>query len=231
MPTVTGFTAARMLAIEEQAIVDGEIIGDNLILVRNDETTINAGNVRGPQGVAGPPGGLGEAPIDGSTYGRKDGAWEVAIGSVVEAPTDGKAYARQSGSWIIAPGSLLGSVFNDADSQTALSSAVSFDGGGTTLMVAVGSRGVTVEFGALIGHFLANKTLQALLYVDGVLHPRGQARIQNSTASGTCYLSRTVTFPAGELSVGNHTFEVKAKQNVAESDMLLFESQISIRSN
>lgn len=53
MATVTGFTAARMLAIENSAIVDGEVVGDNLILTRFDTSTIDAGSVRGPTGSPG----------------------------------------------------------------------------------------------------------------------------------------------------------------------------------
>lgn len=59
MATVTGLTAERMLEIEAASIVDGEVVGDDLILTRHDETEINAGNVRGAtgdQGVQGPPG-------------------------------------------------------------------------------------------------------------------------------------------------------------------------------
>jgi hypothetical protein len=53
MTTVTGLTAARMEAIEGASVVDGEVIGDDLILTKFDTTTINAGNVRGPAGVTG----------------------------------------------------------------------------------------------------------------------------------------------------------------------------------
>ena len=47
---------------------------------------------QGPQGVAGPPGGLGEAPTDGSAYGRKSAAWSAVmplgnIGSGVDLNT------------------------------------------------------------------------------------------------------------------------------------------------
>lgn len=59
MATVTGLTAERMLEIEAASIVDGEVVGDDLILTRHDETEINAGNVRGatgPQGIQGVPG-------------------------------------------------------------------------------------------------------------------------------------------------------------------------------
>lgn len=53
MATVTGYTAARMKEIEDQAIVDGEIIVDDLVLTRYNGEQINAGNVRGPQGPNG----------------------------------------------------------------------------------------------------------------------------------------------------------------------------------
>lgn len=60
MATITGFTAARMQAIEDNTIVSGAIVGDDLILTKNDTTTVNAGDVRGPAGPEGPPGGLVE---------------------------------------------------------------------------------------------------------------------------------------------------------------------------
>ncbi len=53
MATVTGYTAARMKQIEDSAIIDGDVVGDNLILKRYDALEINAGNVRGPQGSPG----------------------------------------------------------------------------------------------------------------------------------------------------------------------------------
>jgi hypothetical protein len=45
-----------MLAIEAASVVDGDVIGNNLILTKHDGTQINAGNVRGPQGPQGPVG-------------------------------------------------------------------------------------------------------------------------------------------------------------------------------
>ena len=40
-----------MIEIENASIVDGEVVGDNLILTKFDTTTIDAGNVRGPAGT------------------------------------------------------------------------------------------------------------------------------------------------------------------------------------
>lgn len=59
MATVTGLTAARMLEIEAASIVNGAVLLDDLILTKHDGTTINAGNVRGPQGDVGPIGPIG----------------------------------------------------------------------------------------------------------------------------------------------------------------------------
>jgi hypothetical protein len=67
MATVTGFTAARMLEIENETIVDGNIVGDNLILQRRDLVNIDAGNVRGPQGPTGLTGAQGPTGPAGAT--------------------------------------------------------------------------------------------------------------------------------------------------------------------
>jgi len=57
MVTVTGFTAARMLEIEQSAIISGHISGTGLILVTRAGDEIDAGEVVGPTGPAGPTGG------------------------------------------------------------------------------------------------------------------------------------------------------------------------------
>lgn len=54
MTIITGLTAARMLEIEAASIVDGNIVGNDLILTNHGGQTINAGNVRGIQGLPGP---------------------------------------------------------------------------------------------------------------------------------------------------------------------------------
>lgn len=53
MATVTGLTAARMQEMEDATIIDGNIVGDDLVLLTKDGTPINAGNVRGPVGPSG----------------------------------------------------------------------------------------------------------------------------------------------------------------------------------
>ena len=50
MATVTGFTAERMLTIENETVVDGEVRDTNLFLIRRDGVEIDAGWVKGAPG-------------------------------------------------------------------------------------------------------------------------------------------------------------------------------------
>lgn len=68
MATVTGLTASRMLEIEANSVVDGEVVAGNLILSKQDGSQINAGSVvgpQGPQGPQGPAGANGASPLTG----------------------------------------------------------------------------------------------------------------------------------------------------------------------
>lgn len=51
MAEVNGLTAERMLEIEAASVVDGGVVGDNLILTKFDGSEIDAGDVRGPAGT------------------------------------------------------------------------------------------------------------------------------------------------------------------------------------
>jgi microcystin-dependent protein len=59
MATVTGLTAARMLEIEGESVISGEVIAGRLILTKHDGTTVDAGPVVGPAGPTGPGGPAG----------------------------------------------------------------------------------------------------------------------------------------------------------------------------
>jgi len=53
MALVTGYTKERMKEIEDETIVDGDIVGTNLILAQRNGVLIDAGVVVGPQGAPG----------------------------------------------------------------------------------------------------------------------------------------------------------------------------------
>lgn len=57
MATIDGLTKERMLAIEAESIVSARLdpVSSHLILTTHGGTDIDVGNVRGPQGVQGPP--------------------------------------------------------------------------------------------------------------------------------------------------------------------------------
>lgn len=48
--------------------------------------------------------GISDAPLDGTIYGRKDGAWiDVPIG-IADSPVDGQEYVRKDGAWAVNTG-------------------------------------------------------------------------------------------------------------------------------
>lgn len=69
MASVTAFTAARMLEIENTTVISGTLnVDGELILITREGTQINLGPVRGPKGDPGDdgaPGGLGPPGSDG----------------------------------------------------------------------------------------------------------------------------------------------------------------------
>jgi len=47
-----------------------------------------------------PSGFLTDAPSDGSTYGRNNGAWSVPPSGISDAPSDGTTYGRNNAAWV-----------------------------------------------------------------------------------------------------------------------------------
>lgn len=107
MATITGLTADRMLEIEAESVVSGEIVGGNLILTKFDGSTIDAGPVLGPAGPVGPMGpGGGSMPGEvrlwsGSTLPLKAsyGTWVWADGAVYVVAEHPNAAANIGPEW------------------------------------------------------------------------------------------------------------------------------------
>jgi microcystin-dependent protein len=109
MATITGFTAERMLEIENGTVVDGEIRADgHLWLIQHDGTEIDAGTVTGPPGPVGPVGPASISAIPGEVklwpggtlplladYGK----WAWADGAVYVVATYPKAAAHIAPEW------------------------------------------------------------------------------------------------------------------------------------
>ena len=110
MATITGLTAERMLEIEGQTVVDGDIVGNHLILTKHDGTTVDTGVLPpGPQGPIGPAGGQipGEIKMwPGSVLPPPVdfGKWVWADGAVYSVATYPKAAANIATQWRTAHG-------------------------------------------------------------------------------------------------------------------------------
>lgn len=82
---ITGYTATRMKAIEDNSIVDGDVNGSgHLILTKHNGATIDAGSVIGPTGPTGPTGPIPEVPSSGPPYVRKNGLWVPLSDSIAD---------------------------------------------------------------------------------------------------------------------------------------------------
>ena len=119
MAIITGLTAERMEEIEAASIVEGSIVGDNLILEKHDGSTINAGNVRGPQGptpsyvttLPGAPTDLQEVYFQTTAmaalgivwhakYRQGTGKWDILGASPITATKGGgTTFAATAGAW------------------------------------------------------------------------------------------------------------------------------------
>jgi microcystin-dependent protein len=105
MATVTGLTAARMQEIEAASVVDGEVVGGNLILEKHDGSTIDAGSVLGPPGPQGPqglsaiPGEIKLWPGDVLPAQATYGQWVWADGSVYLTADHPLAAAHIASQW------------------------------------------------------------------------------------------------------------------------------------
>lgn len=105
MATITGLTAERMLEIEGASVVDGEIVGNHLILSKFDGTTIDTGALPpGPAGPVGPAGGLipGEMRMWPGTVlpaPANFGKWVWADGATYDVAVYPKAAANIAPQW------------------------------------------------------------------------------------------------------------------------------------
>ncbi len=152
MSTVTVYTAARMAAIEAASVVDGYVTGDNLYLVQQDSTVINAGNVRGPQGDQGDPGEVTTAAMEAYFPQYDDPADLVAdstsfLAAVKLNTTYGWVMARkQSGVWMATLGPVT---FSDTADETGVVYFAASTFGFTSIVAATANAQWSGSFDAL----------------------------------------------------------------------------------
>jgi hypothetical protein len=99
-----------------------------------------------------PEAGIVDAPSDGSSYLRKDGAWIVGT---PEAPIDGMAYVRKDGAWVLETGGGSGGIpveYKTSDFAGLENHEYVVGGGSTVIMTFPG----TATVGSIINVFLRN---------------------------------------------------------------------------
>lgn len=106
MATVTGLTAAKMLELADENVVDADIVDDRLIFTRRDGTTFDAGIVKGDPGS---PGATGVGPTG-----------SITMFAGASAPTghllcDGSAVSRTTYSTLFG---VIGTAYGVGDNST-----------------------------------------------------------------------------------------------------------------
>ena len=103
MATVTGYTAQRMKRIEDETVVDGEVVGPDLILITRAGVQINAGPVQGPVGPTGPAASAVNVPYAGAP-GMTGTNVEAALDELAAAKTPAGALLEWAGVVAAPPG-------------------------------------------------------------------------------------------------------------------------------
>lgn len=106
MATVTGLTSTRMLAIEAASVVSGAVVSGNLILTKQNGTTINAGSVVGPTGPTGSAGVVGSIWRTGAV--AASGATAGVVGDFYLNTANGDYYEKTGASVYTLRGNLTG---------------------------------------------------------------------------------------------------------------------------
>jgi hypothetical protein len=89
MAIVNGYTAEHMEQIKNNVIVDGSVIGNNLVLVKQSGATVDAGNVRGTPGTNGVNGTNGSPGVKGDKGDPgTSGVWYSAASPAAISPVD-----------------------------------------------------------------------------------------------------------------------------------------------
>ena len=104
MATVTGYTAERMKEIEDTTIVNGNVVGSDLILIARDGAQLNAGNVRGPQGIAGP---MGVTSIQICTSTTRPAGAAVFTGLAIYETDTKRFYIYNGTTWVYSGGTWI----------------------------------------------------------------------------------------------------------------------------
>ena len=129
-PTYTASEVGALPAGTTIPSKTSQLTNDSNFLTSGDFKTINGESIVGSGNISlSGTGGISDAPKDGKTYGRNNGAW-VETSQMDEAPSDNNAYARKNNGWTTVIESTEKALLNDyigADSYSAIDSTDSIN--------------------------------------------------------------------------------------------------------
>lgn len=185
--TVTGFTSDRMLAIENSTIVDGNIVGNNLILVTRDGTLIDAGNVRGPQGDVGPMGEISQEDLDAAIAAATAAG---AITSIMLASSS-VSTAKIADGAVTAAKLAVAAVTSPAIAVDSIMQSHLQDGAvGTQEIIDAAVTAVKLAPGAVTAAKIADGVITAAKLVSGVIDT---TKLANLAVTGAKIADATIT--------------------------------------
>jgi hypothetical protein len=205
MGTITGFTSARMLSMENATVIDGTVVGNDLILETKGGTLINAGNVRGIQGIQGVPGEITEAELNAAIAPLASSADLLAAANAVDAEYSraeighiSQTLASTSFTTVITNLNVATSVNLDTPRSATVMVTAYFEStvAGDAIKVFIYKNGVQDSFD--ICHILVANSQTPIRFFDRVYLPAGATsldlRAVRYSGSGTCVMAPTSNF-------------------------------------
>lgn len=241
MATITGLTAERMLEIEAASVVEGEIVGEDLILTKHDGTTINAGPVVGPEGPNGPPGPAGgmipgEIRLwSGETLPDPDdfGLWVWADGAVYLISTYPMAASYIDDAWKTAHGQSDPGVgnFRVPDFRGLVPVGLDQMPGGTRAnrmtrslaIVLAGKSGeethtITLSEAPSHDHSLGGATDTVADHVHDYYEPGAPSSLAYVPGGGSASYATAANFPRQTVGAGSHSHGISGSTDSQGGD-------------
>jgi len=181
MGTVTGLTAERMLAIEAASVVNGDVDANgNLILIKQNGSTIDAGYVKGAQGIPGTNAAPGSVTVVGDTtpIRTNDGRIKTAVPTAAEDATT-KAFVNAAD---VALGVRIDGVNGRADTLDNLVKGVEI--GANVDLNTIIPTGVYIQSDAAEVTLALNYPIVAAGLLEVFTNPAGTLFWQRYTVSG-----------------------------------------------
>jgi hypothetical protein len=212
MATVTVYTADRMKDIENESVVSGQVVGDNLILTKYDKSVINAGNVRGPKGTNGAAGYT--SIVVCSSTSRPTGA--ALFNGLAIYETDTNKFLIWNGirwdpPWNTSWGVMAISLYTNTLALPTGTNLITLSN-----IPVIANRRLRLTAGGLFYSSAVGDVFQNVIMQDGAQIARGLVHVYDVN-TGLSSMATAFTTP----NAGNHTFLVRVDRPVGTGQVTI----------